>query len=105
MLDEKLTVENDISGPTGPLPLEYFSQSVQKFVNATPTSKIGFSNFIAAFKDHLDYVFISENLLADNDSISLAPMPSVDMLEEETALPSSVIPSDHVSLVVDIRLP
>lgn len=106
MLDERLNYL-DINGPTGPLPLKYFSQDVQRFINVTPTEQVGLSNFIAAFKDHLDYIFVSENLIDSrvNGSMSLAPMPSVDVLEQETALPSSVIPSDHVSLVVDITLP
>ena len=105
MLDERLNYL-DINGPTGPLPLDYFSQNVQRFVNVTPTEQVGLSNFIAAFKDHLDYIFVSENLINSQirDCISLAPMLPVDILEQETALPSSVIPSDHVSLVVDISL-
>jgi mRNA deadenylase 3'-5' endonuclease subunit Ccr4 len=85
----------------GPLSLEYFNQWKHNLLNVTPTELIGYSNFIAVFQAHLDYIYASDHVFS---VIGLAPMASKEVLEEEVALPSSVIPSDHVSLVADLKV-
>ncbi|RYH18663.1 hypothetical protein EON65_26980 [archaeon] len=60
-----------------------------------------YSNFIPAFKEMLDYIFIDQDKMTVTE---VAPLPSVADLEEETALPSSCFPSDHVSVVVDVEI-
>eukprot|EP01031_Cornospumella_fuschlensis_P036357 gene36357-44104_t len=60
-----------------------------------------FSNFVPAFKEMLDYIFIDQDKMTATE---IAPLPSVADLEEETALPSSCFPSDHVSVVIDVEI-
>jgi mRNA deadenylase 3'-5' endonuclease subunit Ccr4 len=85
-------LENNV-GPLNPL---LFSHSL----NLVNTSKnLQYTNFTVGFKNLLDYIFISRNSL---EVVGQAPMPSIAELEEETAIPSSVFPSDHVSIGIDI---
>jgi mRNA deadenylase 3'-5' endonuclease subunit Ccr4 len=85
--------ENDI----GPLPIEFFQHSL----NLVNTSKdITYTNYTVAFKELLDYIFISKDSF---EVIRSAPMPSLEELQEETAMPSSVFPSDHLSIAIDVK--
>lgn len=59
-----------------------------------------YSNFTPDFKELLDYIFIQHQAYKVKQ---VAPLPSLQEMEEETALPSSCFPSDHVSIVVDIE--
>ena len=85
----------------GPLSVDYFNRLKHNLYNVTPTEKIGYSNFVAVFKEHLDYIYASKDVFVTE---GLAPMASREVLEEETALPNSMIPSDHVSLLADLRI-
>ena len=59
-----------------------------------------FTNYTAGFKDILDYIFVSTPTI----SVVRAPVfPSVAELSEETAIPSSRFPSDHVALITDVQ--
>jgi hypothetical protein len=49
--------------------------------------------------DSLDWIFIDENI----DVARILPFPTEDQLSSEVALPSSCHPSDHLSLVVDLK--
>merc|ERR1712151_1053318 len=53
-------------------------------------------NFTLEFKGTLDYIFFSSDSLA---VLAVADVDSEQSLAQETALPSSQRPSDHVSLV------
>ena len=59
-----------------------------------------YTNYVGGFKDLLDYIFVSEN---DFSVVGVAPFPSESVLSEETALPSSCFPSDHLAVVVDLN--
>jgi hypothetical protein len=60
-----------------------------------------FSNYTAAFKDCLDYVMVQK---ARFQVLRVAPFPSEEVLSATVALPSAVFPSDHLSLMVDLRV-
>ncbi|RNA38549.1 2 -5 -phosphodiesterase 12 [Brachionus plicatilis] len=60
-----------------------------------------FTNCIGTFEGILDYVFY------DSDSFELTkvvPLPSVEKVKENTALPSVFIPSDHLALVFEFSI-
>lgn len=59
-----------------------------------------YSNYTPTFKQLLDYVLVQESVF---EVVRVAPMPSDEVFAEFTALPSAVIPSDHVSIAVDLR--
>jgi len=58
-----------------------------------------YTNYTRDFKDLLDWIFIDENI----DVARILPFPTEDQLSSEVALPSSCHPSDHLSLVVDLK--
>jgi len=59
-----------------------------------------YSNYTPSFKQLLDYVLVQESCF---EVVRVAPMPSDEVFAEFTALPSAVIPSDHVAIAVDLR--
>ena len=59
-----------------------------------------YSNYTPTFKQLLDYILVQER---DFEVVRVAPMPSEQLFSEFEALPSAVIPSDHVAIAVDLR--
>lgn len=59
-----------------------------------------YSNYTPSFKQLLDYVLVQESCF---EVVRVAPMPTDEIFAEFTALPSAVIPSDHVAIAVDLR--
>ncbi|XP_075992185.1 2',5'-phosphodiesterase 12 [Anticarsia gemmatalis] len=59
-----------------------------------------YTNFTDGFADCLDYIFYEKINL---DVEQVVPLPSTEELRLHTALPSVVFPSDHISLVSDLR--
>lgn len=59
-----------------------------------------YTNFTAGFADCLDYIFYEKNNLG---VAQVVPLPSHEEVTQHTALPSIVFPSDHISLVSDLR--
>lgn len=59
-----------------------------------------FSNYSPTFQELLDYVLVQER---DMQVVRAAPCPGHEVLGEFTALPSAVIPSDHIAIVGDVR--
>lgn len=59
-----------------------------------------YSNYTPSFKQLLDYILVQESCF---EVVRVAPMPSDEVFAEFTALPSAVIPSDHVAIAVDLR--
>ncbi len=57
-----------------------------------------FTNCIEMFECVLDYVFYEESALKLNRVI---PLPSVEKVKENVALPSEYFPSDHLAIVFD----
>merc|ERR1712187_57478 len=55
-----------------------------------------FTNFTEEFKGTLDYMFFTGAFL---DVLAVAEVDDKSQLTQETALPSSTRPSDHISLV------
>ena len=68
-----------------------------KFFTAAGFPK--YTNYTRDFKDLLDYIFVDENIEIQR----VCPFPSEDVLSSEVALPSKSCPSDHVSVVVDLK--
>ncbi|KAI4464906.1 carbon catabolite repressor protein 4 [Holotrichia oblita] len=59
-----------------------------------------YTNFTAGFADCLDYIFYDKTKLSVEQVI---PLPTNEELVQNTALPSIVFPSDHISLVADLK--
>ncbi|XP_018561321.1 2',5'-phosphodiesterase 12 [Anoplophora glabripennis] len=59
-----------------------------------------YTNFTAGFADCLDYIYYEKSNLAVSQVV---PLPSHEEVTQHTALPSIVFPSDHMSLVSDLR--
>lgn len=59
-----------------------------------------FTNYTGGFKGTLDYIFGDKRYL---EVESVVPLPSEDDLSSHLALPSVVIPSDHLALVCDVK--
>jgi len=70
----------------------------KKFVSACGTPK--FTNYTQGFKDCLDYIFIEDNML---EVEQVVPFPSEEELSQHIALPNIVFPSDHVSIIADLK--
>lgn len=58
-----------------------------------------YTNFTVGFADCLDYIFYQTDRLRVTQVV---PLPSEEELRQHTALPSVVLPSDHVALVADL---
>ena len=59
-----------------------------------------FTNYTGGFKGTLDYIFADKKYL---EVESVVPLPSEDVLSSHLALPSVVMPSDHLALVCDVK--
>lgn len=59
-----------------------------------------FTNYTGGFKGTLDYIFADKKYL---EVESVLPLPSEDDLSPHLALPSVVMPSDHLALVCDVK--
>lgn len=69
-----------------------------EFMSAAGFAK--YSNYTPSFKHLLDYILVQRRHF---EVVRVAPMPSDELLSEFTALPSAVMPSDHVAIAVDLR--
>ena len=58
------------------------------------------TNFTLYFKEGIDHIFHSNDVTVRRT----LPLPPLEEATEEVALPSSVFPSDHIALVVDVAL-
>ena len=63
------------------------------------------THFILGFQGTLDHIVVGggEGPTATLEPVSNAPMPSMRDLGRDTAMPSKFLPSDHVSLVAELR--
>ncbi|EDO45845.1 predicted protein [Nematostella vectensis] len=68
------------------------------FVNACGTPL--FTNYTHGFKDTLDYIFCDSKFF---EVQSVVPLPEEEELRNHLALPSVVMPSDHLALVCDLK--
>jgi mRNA deadenylase 3'-5' endonuclease subunit Ccr4 len=59
-----------------------------------------FTHYIDGFCGALDHILIQSNVL---QTVRQAPMPAVEDVTVDTAMPSPNLPSDHVSLVCDLE--
>lgn len=60
-----------------------------------------FTNCIGAFEGILDYVFYEQEFF---ELSKVIPLPSIEKVKENTALPSVYIPSDHLALVFEFKI-
>ena len=75
------------------------------FLTGYPTEPV-FTHYLDQFVGSLDHIFISqcsEQNLFGLAPFQSAPMPSVEDVTEQVAMPSEKLPSDHVSLVADLE--
>ncbi|CAB9511147.1 transcription complex subunit 6-like [Seminavis robusta] len=77
-----------------------------------PTFKAGyetepeFTHYLDSFKGSLDHIFVSQpsqNSPFGLEPFQAAPMPSVELVTEQIGMPSEKFPSDHISLVADLK--
>ena len=59
-----------------------------------------FTNYTAGFKGSLDYIFADKKYF---EVASVLPLPDEEELSTHLALPSVVMPSDHLALVCDLK--
>ncbi|XP_034481423.1 2',5'-phosphodiesterase 12 [Drosophila innubila] len=59
-----------------------------------------FTNYTTLFSACLDYIFYQSDSF---DLIQSVPLPTVEQLSQNEAIPSVTFPSDHVSLVADLK--
>lgn len=64
-----------------------------------PNGHVEVTNFTAGFQECLDYTLLDARVLG---AARLIPPPPEERLRAETALPSTVFPSDHIPVVVDV---
>ncbi|KAH8412901.1 hypothetical protein KR009_006695 [Drosophila setifemur] len=69
-----------------------------KMASACGTPK--FTNFTTLFSGCLDYIFYQQDRF---ELLQSVPLPTDDQLRENTAIPSALIPSDHVALIADLK--
>ena len=55
------------------------------------------THYVDKFQGTLDYIFYSPTLQVKN----LLPLPSLEEVTAETALPNSVFPSDHLPIMAE----
>ncbi|CAD5119216.1 DgyrCDS7848 [Dimorphilus gyrociliatus] len=73
-------------------------ESLFKFKSATGYPD--YTNYIASFHGCLDYVFVESDKF---EVLRTIPMPAHEHVTQMTALPNAVFPSDHLSLVCEVR--
>jgi len=64
-----------------------------------PNDHVEVTNFTGGFQECLDYTLLDSRELQRTRAI---PAPSLELLRRETALPSTVFPSDHVPVITDV---
>ena len=64
----------------------------------SPDEETEFTHHVEGFIGILDYIFHSEN---DFEVIQTAPLPTIAFMPDP--LPTGEIPSDHISLVCDLK--
>jgi hypothetical protein len=65
-----------------------------------------FTHYISSFHGCLDHLFSSLSTAKNKHSLktmAMAPMPTISDVSRHVAMPSEFLPSDHVSLVVDLE--
>lgn len=60
-----------------------------------------FTNYTDDFKGCLDYIFYQKCKMTVESTV---PIPSEEELSKNVALPSRVYPSDHISLIADLKI-
>jgi mRNA deadenylase 3'-5' endonuclease subunit Ccr4 len=59
-----------------------------------------YTHYTHNFAATLDYIFVSQDVLKP---VTWATMPTEEVLTQHVAMPSEVLPSDHVCLVCDLE--
>lgn len=59
-----------------------------------------YTHYLQSFAAALDYIMVSQDTLKP---VAWAAMPSEEVLKENVAMPSVVLPSDHIALVCDLK--
>ena len=60
-----------------------------------------YTNYTRGYIGCLDYVFYESSAL---ELERIIPVPSVEKVKENIAMPSRVLPSDHCALIFDFRI-
>ena len=69
-----------------------------EFVNCV--DGIEFTNFVEGFVGCLDWILAEKTCFKPEGQ---SPMPSVEELTANKALPSLIFPSDHISIAADLK--
>ena len=76
-------------------------ESLMHSLNFSAYADFPFTNCTNGFEGILDYVFYEAN---NFELVKVIPLPSVERVKENVALPSKLIPSDHLALVFDLKI-
>eukprot|EP00300_Choanocystis_sp_HF-7_P032855 c4426_g1_i2.p1 GENE.c4426_g1_i2~~c4426_g1_i2.p1 ORF type:complete len:374 (+),score=90.81 c4426_g1_i2:122-1243(+) len=102
VLDLHKSIDNNFNSVEDlPVPVDAIPELTHSFEFESATGELQYTNFVPGFKEEIDYVFCQRGKF---EVLRVGRMPDVAVLAEETALPSSRFPSDHISLVVDLRV-
>ena len=75
-----------------------FPPSFPKLMSAYSTPP-EFTHFVEAFAGTLDYILMTENF----EVVKSGPTPTREDVQKHVAMPNECMPSDHVSLVCDVK--
>ena len=64
-------------------------------------SNYKYTNYVPRFHEVIDHIFFESNAFTFERSI---PMPDHADVIESTAIPSKKIPSDHLSVVIELKM-
>lgn len=72
----------------------------QPFPLASACGTPKYTNYTHVFSGCLDYIYYDKSKI---EVTQVIPLPSDEELTQHTAIPSIVFPSDHISLVCDLK--
>lgn len=75
-----------------------FPPSFPRLMSAYPTPP-DFTHFVETFAGTLDYILMTENF----EVVKSGPTPTREDMQKFVAMPNECMPSDHVSLVCDVK--
>ncbi|CAE8585904.1 unnamed protein product, partial [Polarella glacialis] len=78
---------------------EQLAEVIKSKTEEAVTTQQDFTNFVGGYEAALDWIFFDRKLLR---KVSEAKLPSREVVSAETALPSSLFPSDHLLLATDL---
>uniref|UniRef100_A0A7S4LJ36 Endonuclease/exonuclease/phosphatase domain-containing protein n=1 Tax=Eutreptiella gymnastica TaxID=73025 RepID=A0A7S4LJ36_9EUGL len=99
--DRPVDHSDPVSGTYFCMDLAHPMPGLESIHVAVADSEPEYTNLVGGFEGVLDYIFFHPGRL---EAIHALPVPPRAVVEQNTALPSPIFPSDHVAVVADLRL-